>query len=119
MRLFLLPLFVFSIWGGYAQKLSTEKDKFIKQLSKEVESESFAHFVKRDLASFISSKLNSQEYNEFVETCNLLLKESYLSEDMVHYIHSVYHAKSNQFPSNFYTQWHSFLNDYLIKSDKS
>ena len=35
MRLFLLPLFFLSILGGNAQKLSTEKDKFIKQLTKE------------------------------------------------------------------------------------
>ena len=113
MRLLLLPLFILFIFGGYAQKLSAEKDKFIKQLTKEVQSESFVHFVKKDLSSFVSSKLNSQEYNQLVETCNLLLKESYLPEDMVRYIYSVFYAKKNQFSSSFYAQWHSFLDTYL------
>ena len=112
--------FIYSIdMGVHAQKLSSEKDKFIKQLSKEIQNESFVHFVKKDLTPFISSELNSQEYNQLVETCNLLLKESYLSEDMIRYIHSVYHAKINQFSSSFYSQWHSFLTDYLSKSDKA
>ena len=118
MRLLLVPLFILSIWGVYAQKLSSEKDKFIKQLSKEIQNESFVHFVKKDLAPFISNNLNSQEYTQLVETCNLLLKKSYLSEDMVRYIHSIYHAKNNQFSSSFYAQWHSYLNDYLSQSDQ-
>ena len=107
-----------SIWGGYAQKLSTEKDKFIKQLSKEIQNESFVHFVKKDLSSFISSNLNSQEYNQLLETCNLLLKQSYMPEDMVRYIHSVYYAKTNQFSPSFYVQWHSFLDTFLSQSDQ-
>jgi len=60
-----------------AQKLSIEKDKFLKQLPKIVESESFSNFVKRDFTKFInSSKLNSTEYTRLVETCNKMFKKS-------------------------------------------
>ena len=111
MRLLLFPLFVLFGFGVHGQKFSTEKDKFLKQLPKEIASESFSHFIKKDFSGFInSSKLNSQEYNKLIETCNIMVKKSFAPVDLIHYIHAIYYSKTNQFPSSFISQWHSFLN---------
>ena len=101
-----------------AQKLSIEKDKFLKQLPKIVESESFSNFVKRDFTKFInSSKLNSTEYTRLVETCNKMFKKSYSADDVIHYIHAIYYSKDNSFPSSFISQWHSYYDTYLMESE--
>ncbi len=116
MRLLLLSLFFLVLNSVQAQKLSTEKDKLLKQLPKVIENESFTHFVKRDFTKFIeTSKLNSQEYNRFVETCNTMFKKSYESADVMHYIYAIYYAKTNAFPSSFISQWHSFYDTYLTE----
>ena len=41
-----------------------------------------------------TSKLNSQEYNRFVETCNTMFKKSYESADVMHYIYAIYYFLS-------------------------
>ena len=75
MRFLLISLFFFSLGTIHAQKLSSEKDKLLKQLPRIIENESFSHFVKHDFSKFIQdSKLNSQEYNRFIETCNSMFK---------------------------------------------
>ena len=118
MRLLLFSFFFLILSSVQAQKLSTEKDKFLKQLPKIVESESFLNFVKRDFTKFInSSKLNSQEYTRFVETCNKMLKRSYSSDDLMHYVYAIYYAKTNSFTSSFTSQWHSYYDSYLMESE--
>ena len=118
MRLLLFSFFFLILSSVQAQKLSTEKDKFLKQLPKIVESESFLNFVKRDFTKFInSSKLNSQEYTRFVETCNKMLKRSYSSDDLMHYVYAIYYAKTNSFTSSFTSQWHSYYDSYLTESE--
>ena len=52
MRLLLISFFFLVLSSVQAQKLSTEKDKFLKQLPKIVESESFLNFVKKDFFKF-------------------------------------------------------------------
>ena len=67
MRLLLLPLFFILIHSVQAQKFSTEKEKFLKQLPKAIENESFTHFIKKDFTGFLNtSKLGSQEYRKSV-----------------------------------------------------
>ena len=118
MRLLLFSFFFLILSSVQAQKLSTEKDKFLKQLPKIVESESFLNFVKRDFTKFInSSKLNSQEYTRFVETCNKMLKRSYSSDDLMHYVYAIYYAKTNSFASSFISQWHLYYDSYLTESE--
>ena len=118
MRLLLFSFFFLILSSVQAQKLSTEKDKFLKQLPKIVESESFLNFVKRDFTKFInSSKLNSQEYTRFVEACNKMLKKSYSSDDLMHYVYAIYYAKTNSFTSSFTSQWHSYYDSYLMESE--
>ncbi len=48
MRFLLISLFFFLLGSIHAQKLSSEKDKLLKQLPKIIENESFSHFVKHD-----------------------------------------------------------------------
>ena len=118
MRLLLFSFFFLILSSVQAQKLSTEKDKFLKQLPKIVESESFLNFVKRDFTKFInSSKLNSQEYTRFVETCNKMLKRSYSSDDLMHYVYAIYYAKTNSFTSSFISQWHLYYDSNLTESE--
>lgn len=118
MRLLFFSFFFLILSSVQAQKLSTEKDKFLKQLPKIVESESFLNFVKRDFTKFInSSKLNSQEHTRFVETCNKMLKKSYSSDDLMHYVYAIYYAKTNSFTSSFTSQWHSYYDSYLTESE--
>ena len=118
MRLLLFSFFFLILSSVQAQKLSTEKDKFLKQLPKIVESESFLNFVKRDFTKFInSSKLNSQEYTRFVETCNKMLKRSYSSDDLMHYVYAIYYAKTNSFASSFISQWHLYYDSNLTESE--
>ena len=120
MRLLLFSLFFLILSSSQAQKLSTEKDKFLKQLPKIVESESFLNFVKKDFTKFInSSKLNSQEYSRLVETCNTMLKRSYSADDLMHYVYANYYAHTNSFTSSFTSQWHSYFDHYLMENEIS
>ena len=112
MRLFLLFLFVLLFFQFKAQKFSIEKEKFLKQLTKEIQSESFAHFVKKEFSSFIlTSQLSSQEYNDVVEVCNKMSESSFSSADYIRYIHAVYYAKKNRYSGSFVASWRSYLKE--------
>ena len=118
MRFLLISLFFFLLGTIHAQKLSSEKDKLLKQLPKIIENESFSHFVKHDFSKFIQdSKLNSQEYNRFIETCNSMFKKSYESSDVMHYIYALYHSKTNSFSPSFTAQWHGFYETFLSEME--
>ena len=118
MKLLLFSFFFMALSSVQAQKLSIEKDKFLKQLPKIVESESFSNFVKRDFKKFInSSKLNSTEYTRLVETCNKMFKKSYSADDVIRYIYAIYYSQDNSFPSSFISQWHSYYDTYLMESE--
>ena len=118
MRFLLISLFFFLLGTIHAQKLSSEKDKLLKQLPKIIENESFSHFVKHDFSKFIQdSKLNSQEYNRFIKTCNSMFKKSYESSDVMHYIYAIYHSKTNSFSPSFTAQWHGFYETFLSEME--
>jgi len=118
MKLLLFTFFFLILSLVQAQKLSIEKDKFLKQLPKIVESESFSSFVKRDFTKFInSSKLNSTEYTRLVETCNKMFNKSYSADEVIQYVYAIYYSKANSFPSSFISQWHSYYDTYLMESD--
>ena len=118
MRFFLFFLFVLLLFQFNAQKFSIEKEKFLKQLTKEIQSESFAHFVKKDFSGFIlTSQLSSQEYNDVVVSCNKMSENSFSSADFIRYIHAVYYAKKNRYSGSFVSSWRTYLKEKFDGDD--
>ena len=94
----------------HAQRYSSDKEKFIKELSKSFPSESFQRFIKKEFAPFIlKSGLSSNEFERLVKRCNYLNDGNFSASDIIALVHIAMDQKKPVFPSSFVSKWHNIF----------
>ena len=98
-----------------AQRYSSNKEKFVKELSKSFPIESFQHFLKKEFAPFvISSDFSNNEFERLVKRCNYLHDRNFSGADIMALIHIAMDQKKSVFPTSFVSKWHKLFDLSLI-----
>jgi len=102
-----------------AQRYSSNKEKFVKELSKSFPSESFQHFLKKEFAPFvISSDFSNNEFERLVKRCNYLHDGNFSGADIMALIHIAIDQKKSVFPSSFVSKWHKLFDNKVDGQSK-
>ena len=120
MRFILLICSCFIMSVSFCQKFSSDKDKFTKELIKNIPQESFHKYVKKEFSPFLmNSGLNSSEFQTLVNRCNFLFKNDFLPEAIISIVRISLDQKKNTFPASFVSKWNELYNEKESSKDKS
>jgi len=120
MRFFLLIYSCFIMSVSFGQKFSADKEKFTKELIKNIPQATFHKYVKKEFSPFLmNSGLNSSEFQTLVNRCNFLFKNNFLPQTIISIVHVSLDQKKNKFPKSFVLKWNDLYKEKESKKDKS
>lgn len=119
-KLIVSVFFIISAYSLVAQPFSTEREKFIKEVSKYIflpGNEEVRDFV-GNLDRFVRNRIPQERFLKMVETCNKIHDKKLKAQpDFYNYLRAMYYVEENKVNLDNYVVWHKLLEENLEKNN--